>query len=386
MRTGLSRRVIAFCAVAVIASFIGYAVGASTPVTRLYACVNPTNLTQRSAALATTVCKPGWVRVSWQVTEDSVATTTQATTTSIATTTLPATTTVPTTTTTAPTTTTTSPGGFMSYPLQACTLSINGGSNIVVSNKSFRGCRGTSAVVIQNATNVYLHDLDFDSNSGDIFLVHDTGQIRIENIRARNTGAGRTTNGSGQGEVIQLNNTFDNGTGGISNVSSYGGNTEDQISIFQSGGIDSAHPLVISDVHIESPLPPDALAWTSGSGTCINLADANTPGTGHIRLTNSAFLNCGQAGIELNVPTDVIVSGNVIYGAQRATSNVGLTNWAASPCSVCIGNAFNNNRVWWVSASGTAAPMFIGPNSTVSTSGNVLQDTTINPGALHVAL
>ncbi len=87
----------------------GYAWAAGS-VTRLYACVNSSNLLQRTAATSTTVCKPGWVRVSWGVTEDTPSPTT---TTQAPTTTQPATTTTSpaTTTTTQPPTTTTTVGG-----------------------------------------------------------------------------------------------------------------------------------------------------------------------------------------------------------------------------------------------------------------------------------
>lgn len=326
--------------------------------------------------LATPVCvKTDGVNAS-VITCPTVVTTT----TSGATTTLPATTTVP-PTTVATTTTQPAAGSFLSYPRQPCTTSINGGTNVVVSNKSWQGCTGRVALVISGATNVYLHDLDFAENGGDIFVTHSSGQIRIERIRARNTGDG--TVGSGHSNVIQLNNTFDNGTGGIRGVKSYGGRTEDAISIFQSGGIDSAHPLVIEDVHIERPLPPDANAWSSTTSTCINLADAG----GHdILLRNSTFLNCGAVGIQMNQPTRVVASNNVVYGAARASSNVGLSQWAASSCSTCTGNSYSNNRVWWVKPNGGASSIWLSGTYPVSLSGNVSQDTTINPSTLKVVL
>jgi hypothetical protein len=321
-------------------------------------------------------------------------------TTVVTTTTVPPTTTTTThvTTTTATTTTNAAPiddptppppppaGAFMSYPLQACTTSISGGTNIEVSNKSWRDCRGQSAIVVSGAHNVYLHDLDFDSNSGDIFLINDTGNIRVENIRARNTGAGRTTNGSGQGEVIQLNNTWqsatDDGVNGIRNIRSYGGNTEDQISIFQSGGVDASHPLVIEDNHIESPMPGSPLAWSSGSGTCINTGDAG----GHdIIVRNNTVMSCGQAGIIINEGSRVHILNNIIYGAARASSNVGLTQWSASACT-CSGDEMRGNRIWWAKADGTPAPFWLSGNAIISTSGNVMQDPTIDPNTLHVAL
>ncbi|MDQ1511025.1 MAG: hypothetical protein QOG50_2869 [Actinomycetota bacterium] len=322
-------------------------------------------------------------------------TTTQpATTTTHAptTTTLPPTTTTaaPTTTTAPPTTTTTQPpsaGAFLSYPHQSATLSVSG-NDVVVADKTWQGFTGQVPLVVSNAHNVYLHNLDFADNGGDIFLINVTGNIRIEDIRARNTGDG--TIGSGHGNVIQFNNSWqaatDDGINGVRRVYALGGDTEDMISVYKSGGIDVAHPLVISDVHLESPLPSSSStpAWTSGSGTCVNLADAG----GHdIRLQNSTLLNCGAVGIQMNEPqSNVKATNNTVYGAARTTSNVGLSQWSSGSCSACPGNAYLNNHVWWVKSTGSASAMWLSGNYPVADSGNVKQDATIVPGFLHVAL
>jgi hypothetical protein len=324
------------------------------------------------------------------------------TTTVVTTTTRPATTTTtthvttttaapaPTTTTTTapPTTTTTAPppppaGTFLSYPHQSAPQSFSG-TDVVVANRSYVGF-GSVALTISNARNVTLLNLDFDGNVGDIFLINVTGTIRIENIRARNTGDG--TIGSGHSNVIQFNNSWqgapDDGVSGVRNVNAYGGHTEDMISVYKSGGIDSAHPLVLSDLHIESPLPPSSEAWTSGSGTCVNLADAG----GHdIRLENSTLLNCGAVGIQMNEPTRVLAVNNIVYGAARTTSNVGLSQWSGGSCSTCTGNAYRNNRVWWAKPSGSGSAMWLSGNYPVADVGNAKQDTTIVAGTLHVVL
>ena len=324
-----------------------------------------------------------WARDVQVTTTTAAPTTTRPATTTTA---APTTTTRPVTTTTAVTTTTLAPppplplpaGSFLSYPRQSAPLEVSG-SNVVVANKSWVGFDDV-ALVVSNAHNVYLHDLDFEGNVGDIFLMNVTGQVRIENIRARNTGDG--TIGSGHSNVIQLNNTWDNGTGGIRRVYAYGGNTEDAISVYKSGGIDATHPLIIEDVHVEHPLS-GPLAWSSDSGTCINLADAG----GHdIVVRYSTFLNCGAVGIQMNEPTRARAMNNIVYGAARPTSNVGLSQWSGDSCSACTGNEYGNNRVWWVKSSGSASAMWLSGNYPVADVGNVKQDTTINPAALHVAL
>jgi len=252
------------------------------------------------------------------------------------------------------------------------------GSNVVVGDESWQGKTGQVALTISGANNVYLHDLDFADNGGAIFLINCTGQIRIENIRARNTGDG--TIGFGHSNVIQLNNTTDNGTGGIRNVKALGGNTEDMISIYQSGGIDSTHPLIIENNQLESPLTnqsnPTVLAWSSTSGSGMMLGDSSGS---HIIARYNTLLNVGQVGIGEPNGTDVHVLSNIVYGAQRANSNVGIYAYTAGG-----GNEVANNRIYWLNASGSANPTNI--DSGVTQAGNVLQDTTIDPNTLHVVL
>ncbi len=154
--------------------------------------------------------------------------------------------------------------------------------------------------------------------------------------------------------------------------------------MFRSGGIDAAHPLVIGDVHVESPLS-GPLAWTSPSGTCANLADAG----GHdIRLQNSTFLNCGAVGIQMNEPgRNVKAIHNVVYGAARLNSNVGLSQWSANPCaSTCPGNEFRANVVWWRKANGAASPIWLSNQYPVTAIHNATKILTIDPIPLRVIL
>ena len=278
-------------------------------------------------------------------------------------------------------------GAFLSHPRQAAPLSVRG-ANVVVANKSWVGFGTRTCLTVHDARNVYIHDVDFDGCGGDIFLVNVTGSVRIENVRARNTGDG--TIGAGHGNVIQFNNVWQsapelpNGHARIRSIKSYGGKTEDVISVYKSGGVDAAHPLVIGDVHVQDPLS-GPLAWSSPSGTCVNLADNG----GHdIRLQNSTFLNCGAIGIQMNEPgRNVKAQGNILYGAARPTSNVGLSQWSSGDCvSTCPGNEYSTNRVWWVKSNGTASPMWLSHNYPVADVHNVKQVTAINPANLRVIL
>lgn len=278
-------------------------------------------------------------------------------------------------------------GAFLSYPHQSGRQSITG-NDLNIGNRSYVGFTAGACLTVHDAHNVYLHDLDFDTCGGGIFLLNVTGTIRIEYVRGRNIGNGSI--GSGQGNLIQFNNVWQSapeipgGYARVTHIKEYGGDTEDVISVFRSGGIDAAHPLVIGDVHVEHPLS-GPLAWSSRSGTCANLADDG----GHdIRLQNSTFLNCGAVGLQMNEPTARVISkSNIVYGAQRATSNVGLSQWADTTCpSTCPGNSYTANRVWWKTASGAANPFWLSGTFPVGDTNNVKQDATINPAALHVVL
>lgn len=77
---------------------------------------------------------------------------------------------------------------------------------------------------------------------------------------------------------------------------------------------------------------------------------------------------------------------NLVYGAARPTSNVGLSQWSSGSCSSCTGNAFANNRVWWVKSNGTPSSIWLSGNYPVSQSGNVSQDSSLVPSLLRVVL
>ena len=276
-------------------------------------------------------------------------------------------------------------GAFLSHPRQAAPLKVRGGTNVIVANKSWVGFHTQTCLTVEDARNVYIHDVDFASCGGGIFLVNVTGNIRIENVRARNTGDGSI--GSGHGNVIQLNNSWQGSpstvtTAGIRHIKAYGGDTEDAISIYKSGGLDANHPLLIEGVHIEHPLS-GGWAWSSPSSTCVNLAD----GGGHdITLRYSTFLNCGAVGIQMNEPGRTVkVRNNIVYGQRRPTSNVGLSQWSSENCpSRCPGNEYRGNRVWWVKANASPSPMWLSRNYPVADLSNYKQVGQIDIATLRV--
>ena len=99
------------------------------------------------------------------------------------------------------------------------------------------------------------------------------------------------------------------------------------ISIYKSGGADASHPLTIENNAFESTLPPDATAWNSGSGSGTMIGDS---GGSHIIVRYNTYLNVCQVCVGVSGGTDIHIVGNVIYGAQRPSSNVGLSVWNQS--------------------------------------------------------
>lgn len=270
---------------------------------------------------------------------------------------------------------------FMSAPRSPGVVAIDGQSNVQLASMSFSV--SDVAVQISNCTGVYLHDLDFDSCVGCIFLFNCTG-VRIEDIRARNTG--QNSEGSGNSNIIQLNGcTAGGGLTGIRRVRAYGGGTEDMISIFESSGLGIGSELIIENCALESPLPPDALAWQSNSGSGIQL-DAAGAGCFDVIVRNNTGLNCGQVGIGIGNATRAQILNNILYGAQRTDNNVGLS----TPFSVANypgGCIYTGNRIFWKNAAGSNNSLFDGGSDITETVGpNTLNDTTINPASLAVVL
>jgi len=69
-------------------------------------------------------------------------------------------------------------------------------------------------------------------------------------------------------------------------------------------------------------------------------------GGSHITVRHNTYLNAGQVGIGVPSGTDIHVTDNIICGAQRPLSNVGLYIWNqyTGPCSDI--EVARNNVLW----------------------------------------
>ena len=255
-------------------------------------------------------------------------------------------------------------------------LVLTGQSNLTISNLAFNGI-SDRAITIENCSDITITACDLSSCIGGIYALNSTNITVIWN-RLRNMGDG--TIGAGHSNYIQFNNTVG---GYIANNKGKGGNTEDLISIYQSGGPDSAHPLIVENNAFESPLPPDSYAWTNSSGSGSMIGDN---GGSHIIVRNNTYLNPGQVGIGISGGSDIHILNNIIYGAQRTLSNIGMYVWnQGGPAS--SGIEVGGNRVWWKNAAGSVSAYWDAGNcGTVTGTGNVWQDVTIDPATLAVTL
>jgi len=251
-------------------------------------------------------------------------------------------------------------------------LVISGQSNVTISGKQFTNfASGTVAIVISNSSNITITGNDFANVTGAIYAVNSTN-VTVTWNRFQNIGNG--TIGSGHSNYVQFNNTWG---GYIGHNKGIGGNTEDLLSIYKSGGSDAAHPLLIEYNNFEGT------NWTSGSGSGMMIGDA---GGSHVVARYNTLLTSGQVGIGIPGGSDVHITDNVLYGAKRTSANVGIYVWNQSG-GTCSGNEVTRNQVKWYNASGSENPYWNGGGcGTVIGEGGNSWHASIDPASLHVTL
>ena len=249
---------------------------------------------------------------------------------------------------------------------------MDGQSNVTISGKQFVNLPADQvAIVIENSSNVTVTANDFSGDVGAVLAV-DSTNITVTWNRYRNIGDG--TIGSGHSNFVQFART----TGGtIAHNKGIGGDTEDIISIYESQGASAASPIVIEDNAFEGT------NWTSDSGSGSMLGDS---GGSHVVIRDNTLLDPGQVGIGIAGGTDMHILDNVIYGAQRSASNVGIAAWNQSP-GTCSGIEIAGNQVRWYDASGAENPYWDGANcGTVAGVSTNDWHAALDPASLHVTL
>lgn len=197
-----------------------------------------------------------------------------------------------------------------------------GQSGVTISGHTFRGIASpTPAITIVDCHDVTIEANDFIDVAEPIY-VRDSTNVTIEWNRYQNITGPHERDGSHRGNFTQWENSFG---GRIANNEGVGGDTEDIISIYHSGGLSEADPLIIETNRFQGT------NWTSASGSGIMLGDG---GGSHVVVRGNTLVNPGQVGIGVAGGSDIHVTGNTIYGQVRPYSNVGIYTWAqGAPCS-----------------------------------------------------
>jgi uncharacterized protein YkwD len=229
-------------------------------------------------------------------------------------------------------------------------------TDVEIKGKTIRGFGGADvAIVLNRVKRAWIHDVDFADMIGFIYAV-DCEDIRITDCRGRNVGDG--TIGSGHSNFIQFSRTHG---GEIARNLWLGGNVEDNISIFESGGKSSTAYLTVHD-NVLVGLDSDtayARAWTRASGTGIILGDGSTGSW--IDVYNNKIYSPGQVGIQIIGGIGHRVHNNDVCARPRAgktNPNVGISSYQGDPHAEVFSNrvswqrndgSFNSH--WWGAGS-----------------------------------
>lgn len=263
---------------------------------------------------------------------------------------------------------------FLTRPASQAIYKKGGCDGIVIQGLSFADLgEGVEAIHLEKCNGVTIRANDFARVAQAITLI-DVTDVKIEWNRYQDIlGPHARAEGIHRANFIQL---VRSSRGRIAHNKGKGGDTEDIVSLFQSGGTKD-HPFIVEDNHFEGT------DWTSSSGSGIALGDATS---GYSIARNNTLLNPGQAGIFIAGGTNHSILDNVVYGAQRPGSNVGIYVWNQSeePCS---DNVVRGNQVNWTKADGSDNPGWDGGNcGTIKGWEQNDWNAPIDPATLQVTL
>jgi hypothetical protein len=261
---------------------------------------------------------------------------------------------------------------FLARPVSE-PIRLKGCRDLVIENRTFKDLGpDVEAIHLEDCHNITIRDNDFARVAQAITAVNST-DIRVEWNRYEDILGPHERVGLHRANFVQ----FDKVRGGyIGNNKGRGGDTEDIVSLHDSGGT-PGQPLYVEANHFEGT------DWTSESGSGIALGDG---GSTHTIARNNVLLNVGQVGIFIAGGTENAILDNVLYGEQRASSNVGIYVWNQSD-SACSGHEVRGNRVRWYRADGQSNPAW-NPGNCGAVGGWDANDwgATLDPAQLRVEL
>jgi hypothetical protein len=250
---------------------------------------------------------------------------------------------------------------------RSAAISLKNCHDLVIENKTFQSLgANVIAIRLDTCTNVTIRGVDFIDVAEGVYARNSTN-ITVVDSRYSNILGPHQRDGHNRGNFVQLD-----GVNGalIDHNKGKGGDTEDVVSLYRSSNV------VVEDNWFEGT------NWTSTSGSGIAIGDGG--GSNNIARRNK-LLNIGQVGIHIAGGTNNRIDSNIIYGAPRTNSNVGMYVWnqSGAPCS---GVAVVNNDVRFWKASGVFSAWWHGGGcGTLTYSGNDYS-TPIDPATLAVKL
>jgi hypothetical protein len=237
---------------------------------------------------------------------------------------------------------------FLERPASGPIRKIGDCEDILIENLSFQDLGpDTEAIHLERCNNVMIRANDFARVSQAITVI-DSTNVRIEWNRYEDILGPHTRDGSHRANFVQLVHV----TGGwIRDNKGRGGDTEDIVSMFRTGGTVDA-PFYVERNHFEG------VDWVSQSGSGIALGD----GESHYAIArDNILLNVGQVGAFIAGGTNHKILDNVIYGEQRPSSNVGIYVWDRTEVP-CEGHEVRGNRVHWLREDGERNSRWDGEN------------------------
>jgi len=216
-----------------------------------------------------------------------------------------------------------------------------------------RFLNGTSVAAVgvwlQNCTNVTIDYCFFNNLASGIFASTSTGVYVTQNQMLNMQGP------MPRGQFVQFSNCYGAGNKILSNKfeNVWGeSNPEDAINLFQSNGVANS-PIQVMGNWIRGGGP-------SPTGGGINLGDG---GGSYEVARNNILVNPGQYGIAVSAGTNMAITGNKIYGAQKSFTNVGTFAWnqyeSTSGCAIIT---ISSNQVNFVASGGYQNPSWDGGN------------------------
>lgn len=262
---------------------------------------------------------------------------------------------------------------FLSRPVSGAIRKSGGCDNIVIENRTFKDLGpDVEAIHLERCNNVTIRANDF-ARVAQAITVLDSTNVRIEWNRYQDILGPHARVGKNRANFVQLVRVKG---GAIADNKGKGGDTEDIVSMYESGGSASS-PFIIERNHFEGT------NWTSTSGSGIALGDGTSS---YSIVRNNILLNVGQVGAFIAGGTDHKIIDNVIYGEKRTLSNVGLYVWNQSS-TPCAGHEVSRNRVSWRRADGASNPSWNAGNcGTVAGWSTNQWNASLDPATLRVGL